>query len=161
MNILTSSVRLVLPGLVCLALARPARAASDPRRILCAQPCTLVLQGANGSIDIKDANGCTDLNALTARRSLKTLYQSGDQYPLEGGREYVLFFNESNDGLFDFDLQIIPGGQQASWSCRVHTIAGPPFIAVEHQAWSTPQEAGQVTVDTRHGKRFIDLAGQP
>ena len=113
--------RLLLLGAAACAFAQPAQAASDPRRVVSAGPCTVTLKAGTGTIDIK---------VPTASGTLKTLWQGGDQSPLAGGQEYVFFFTESKEGLFSFDLQFAPA-QGAPWSCRVKTIPDPPFIRVE------------------------------
>ena len=95
-----------------------AETAYDSRRIVCAQPCTLRLQAGNGTIEVK---------IPTASATLKTLYQPGDTFELEGNKDYVLRFNESQDGFFSFDLQFAPRQGGSTWSCRVRTVAEPPF----------------------------------
>ena len=147
MTSFNSSARCLTLALAGLALVQPARAASDPRRIHCASPCTLVLQAGDGSIDIK---------VPTASGSLRTLYQVGDRFDLEGGKDYVLFFNESAKGMFSFDLQFSPGGSGSTWSCRVKTIATEPFISIEPKGWSG--SAGTVTISTDRAKPFISIA---
>ena len=141
-----STARLLFAGIASLALVQPARAESDPRKIICAKPCTLVMKACNGSIDIK---------VPTASASLKTLYQAGDSFDLEGGKEYVLKLNESRDGWFSFDLQFTPKGGKSTWSCTVKTIAKEPFISLEKAVWSGP--AGKVTINTDRKKPFITL----
>ncbi len=84
MTFSAASPRLLLAGMLSLALVQPASAASDPRRILCAKACTLVLKAGNGSIDVK---------VPTASGTLRTLYKEGDSIQLEGGKDYVLVFN--------------------------------------------------------------------
>jgi len=143
-----SPARLLLAGIASLALVLPARAESDPRKIISAKPCTLVLKAAKGTIDIK---------IPTASASLKTLYQPGDSFDLEGGKEYVLKLNESKDGWFAFDLQFTPKGGTSTWSCTVKTISKEPFISLEKATWSGP--AGKVTINTDRKKPFITLNG--
>jgi hypothetical protein len=130
-------LRLALAACLGLGLASAARAEKDPRRIVCAQACTLELKAANGLIEVK---------VPTASAVLKTLYRSGDRFDLEGGQDYVLMLNESMDGFFTFDLQFSPKDGGPAWSCRVRTIADPPFISVDHAAWSG--RAGKVVVNT-------------
>jgi hypothetical protein len=129
--------RLVLTGCLGLALASTARAEKDPRRIVCAQACTLELKAATGLIEVK---------VPTASATLKILYRSGDRFDLEGGQDYVLMLNESVDGFFSFDLQFSPKDGGPAWSCRVRTIADPPFIDVDRGVWSG--RAGKVVVNT-------------
>jgi hypothetical protein len=129
-------LRLVLAACLGLGLASTARAEKDPRRIVCAQACTLELQAANGLIEVK---------VPTASATLKTLYRSGDRFDLEGGQDYVLMLNESMDGFFSFDLRFSPKDGGSAWSCRVRTVAEPPFISVDRGAWSGP--AGKVVVN--------------
>jgi|GEM_PF-2088196 hypothetical protein len=136
-------IRLLLAG---LALVQPLRAASDSRRIVSAQPCTLVVKAANGTIDIKTPY---------ATATLRTLYQDGDSFQLEGGKDYVLVFRESREGRFSFDLQFKPAGAGSSWSCRVKTLAVEPYIGVDQGTWSGAP--GQITVNTDRTKAFIAL----
>ena len=138
--------RLLLAGLASIALAQPARAATDPRRIQCASACVLTLKAANGTIDIKvpEASG-----------TLRTLAQSGDAFELEAGRVYVLFLKESNEGRFSFDLQFAPKAGGSAWSCLVKTLPIEPFIGVERTAWSGAP--GRVTINTDRTKPFITL----
>lgn len=146
----STPTRLLLAGLASLALVQPARAASDLRRIVCATSCTLVLKAANGTIDVK-----TPL----ASANLRTLYQEGDSFPLEAGKDYVLAFRESKQGWFSFDLEFKPAGAGSTWSCRVRTLSTEPFIGVEQSRWSgTP---GQVTINTDRTKAFITLSSHP
>ena len=144
----TSPARLLLVGVASLALVQPARAESDPRKILCAVPCTLVLKGAKGTIDVK---------IPTASASLKTLSRDGDSIDLEAGKEYVLKLNESKEGWFSFDLQFTPKGSPSSWSCTVKTISKEPFISLEKANWSGA--AGKVTINMDRAKTFITISG--
>lgn len=146
----TPPTRLLLAGLACIALAQPARAAADPRRIQCATPCILTLKAANGRIDIK---------IPTASRTLGTLAQPGDSFELEGGKDYVLMLNESNEGFFSFDLAFAPKAGGSAWSCRVKTLPFDPFIGVEKSAWSGAP--GQVTINTDRTKPFITIGSLP
>jgi hypothetical protein len=125
-------------------LPLPAETAYDSRRIVCARPCTLRLQAGIGTIEVK---------VPTASATLKTLYQPGDSYPLDGGKEYVLRFNESPEGYFSFDLQFTPCQGGSAVSCRVRTVADPPFIQVDREAWTG--RAGQVEVNTDRTKPFL------
>ena len=142
--------RLLLAGLASIALAQPARAATDPRRIQCASACVLTLKAANGTIDIK---------IPTASGTLRTLAQSGDAFELEGGKDYVLFLKESNEGVFSFDLQFAPKAGGSTWSCRVQTAPAEPFISVDKTAWSGAP--GQVAINTDRTKPFITLNSRP
>ena len=142
--------RLLLAGLASLALVQPARAASDLRRIVCARSCTLVLKAANGTIEVK-----TPLASAT----LRTLYQTGDSFLLEAGKDYVLAFKESKEGMFSFDLQFKPTGAGSTWSCRVRTLSVEPFISIDQGTWSGP--SGQVTINTDRTKAFITLDSHP
>ncbi len=150
MTLSTRSSRFLLAGLASLVLVQPAFAAGDPRRVQCAQTCTLTARTLNGSIDIK--------NPL-ASGTLKTLAQAGDAYELAGGQEYVLVLNESKAGWFSFELQFTPKGEGAPWSCRVRTIPDPPYIAVDRATWTgTP---GQVTLNLDRTKPIILLSSKP
>ena len=143
---LPPSKRLLLWGLAVLAAAPPALAESDSRKIRCAKPCQLALETGEGSIDIK--------NPL-ASGTLGTLAKPGDTFNLEGGKEYVLKLNESKAGFFRFDLRLTPAGQDATWTCRVRTLAVEPFISVEGGTWSGP--AGKVAINTDRVKPLIEL----
>jgi len=146
MNCHRTPTHLLLAGLASLALVQPARAASDLRRIVCTRSCILVLKAANGTIDVK-----TPLASAT----LRTLYQAGDSFQLEAGKDYVLAFRESREGMFSFDLQFKPTEAGSVWSCRVRTLSTEPFIGVERSTWlGTP---GQVTINTDRTKPFITL----
>ena len=142
----TIPARLLLVGIASFALVQPARAESDPRKIICAKPCTLVLKAAKGTIDVK---------IPTASGTLKTLYQDGDSFDLEGGKEYVLKLNESKEGWFSFDLQFKPKGGTSTWSCTVKTISKEPYISVEKANWSGT--AGKVSIDMVRTKPFIQI----
>ena len=133
--------------LLCLAgslLPLAGEAAYDSRRIHCEGPCTLRLQAGTGTIEVK---------VPTASATLKTLYRPGDSFELEGGKDYVLRFNESPDGLFSFDLDFAPRQGGKTWSCRVRTAADPPFIQVDRQAWTG--QPGQVEVNTDRTKPLL------
>lgn len=137
-------IRLLFTGLVAMSLVQPAHAAGDPRKILCAWPCTLTMKAGVGTIDVK---------VPLASGTLKTLYREGDSFELEGGKDYVLVFKESKDGLFSFDLRFAAKAGDSVWSCRVKTIPTEPYISVEQTAWSgTP---GQVAINTDRVKPFI------
>jgi hypothetical protein len=146
MTFSAASPRLLLAGLISLGLVLPARAASDPRKILCAKATTLVLKAGNGSIDVK---------IPTASGTLRTLYKEGDSIELEGGKDYVLVFNESKDGRFSFDLQFAPTGGGPVWSCRVKTIPTAPFIDIQPGPWSGAPD--QVTINTDRTQAFITI----
>jgi hypothetical protein len=149
MTFSTSPARYLFLGLAALVLVQSARAASDPRKIHCARPCTLVLKAAIGTIDVK---------FHTVSGTLKTLYQEGDKFELEAGKDYVLFFNESNrEGKFSFDLEFIPAGGDSAWSCRVKTISTEPFISVEPKGWSGAPS--KVAINTDPTKPFITIDG--
>jgi len=142
----TPSARRLVFAVAGLALAQVAHAESDSRRVICARPCILATKAANGSIEIK---------IPTATNVLKSLNQEGDSFQLEAGREYVLVFKESKDGFFRFDLQFAPVGTATTWSCRVQTLAVPPFIGVSNGVWAgTP---GKVVINTDRVKPFILL----
>jgi len=130
--------------LVGSILPLAAETAYDSRRIVCAQPCTLRLQAGSGTIEVK---------IPTASATLKTLYRPGDSFDLEGNKDYVLRFNESQDGFFSFDLQFAPRQGGSAWSCRVRTVAEPPFIQVDRQTWTG--RAGQVEINTDRTKPFL------
>ena len=134
---------ILLTGLVAV---QAAHAASDPRKVVCAQACTLQLRAAEGFIDIK---------VPTASGNLKTLYGPGDRFELQAGQEYVLFLNESIKGWFKFDLTFTPKDGGPAWSCRVQTIADAPFIKVDQAAWSGPER--KVVVNFDRTKTFLAL----
>jgi hypothetical protein len=146
MNVIPSSARGLALGLAGLALAQVAHAESDARRIISAKPCTLATLAANGTIEVK---------IPTATAVLATLSQPGDSFLLDGGKEYVLVFKESKDGLFRFDLKFSPTGSASAWSCRVQTLATPPFIGVRNASWSGAP--GKVTINTDRTKSFISI----
>jgi hypothetical protein len=139
-----NSCRVLVLGAAVSALPLSAETAYDSRRILCAQPCTLQVQAAEGTLEVK---------VPTASATLKTLYQPGDTFDLEGGKDYVLRFNESQGGFFSFDLRFTAKGGGSAWSCRVKTVADPPFIKVEQESWSG--RAGQVEINTDRTKPFL------
>ena len=103
MNIFYSLNRPATAVLIALAAAQAAHAVADPRSVVCAQACTLQLKAAKGFIDIK---------VPSASGTLRTLYNPGDRFDLEAGKEYVLFLNESMEGWFSFDLLFTPQGRQ-------------------------------------------------
>jgi hypothetical protein len=132
--------------LVLLAAAQAAQAVADPRRVVCAQSCTVQLKAAEGFIDIK---------VPSASGNLKTLYNPGDRFDLEAGKEYVLFLNESIKGWYSFQLVFTPKDGSTAWSCQVKTTAEPPFIQVDQTAWTGP--AGKVAIDLDRKKTFLNL----
>ena len=142
----TPSKRLLLWGLAVLAAAPPALAESDARKVRCLRPCQLALQTGEGTIEIK--------NPL-ASGTLHTLAKPGDAFNLEAGKEYVLKLNESKAGFFRFDLRLTPAGQDATWTCRVRTLAVEPFISGEGGTWFGP--AGKVAINTDRVKPLIEL----
>lgn len=128
------------------ALGTAARGATDPRVLVCAQPCTLVLKSANGTIDVKD---------LLATPTLKTLYQPGDEFPVDAHRKYALMLNESKDGFYKFELQLIPKDKDSIWTFRIQTIPTEPFIAVVDEGWS--RQPGRVVIQTERTQPLITL----
>ena len=146
MTLVTPYARRFALGVAGLALAQMAHAESDSRRIIATRPCTLLAKAVNGTIEIK---------IPTATSVLKTLAEPGDQFQMEGGREYVLVLKESREGLFRFDLQFAPAGAGSTWSCRVQTQATAPFIGIVNGAWSGAP--GKVTLSTDRTKFLISL----
>lgn len=146
MNIFYSLHRPATVALVALAASQAVHAVADPRRVICAQACTLQLKAAKGFIDIK---------VPSASGTLRTLYNPGDQFDLEAGKEYVLFLNESADGWFSFDLLFTPKDGSAAWSCRVKTIPEAPFLRVDQTAWSGPE--GKAVINVDRTKTFLKL----
>ena len=146
MILATPSVRRFLLGTASLVLVQAAHAESDARRVICARPCILATKTANGTIEVKTP---------FASNVLKTLAQQGDSFKLEAGREYVLVFKESQAGFSRFDLNFSPVGTASTWSCRVQTLAVPPFIGVANAVWSgTPS---RITINTDRVKPFISM----
>lgn len=146
MNYSAGMSRLAGLAFAGLAAISSAQAAQDPRKVVCTQACTLQLKAATGVIDIKVPN---------ASGNLKTLYNAGDRFDLEAGKEYVLFFNESKEGWFSFELQFTPKDGSAAWSCRVKTAPDPPFIKVDQTTWTGP--AGKALVNFDRTKTFLAL----
>jgi hypothetical protein len=147
MNIFYHLRRPATLALLALAAAQAVHAVADPRKVVCAQPCTIQLKAAKGFIDIK---------VPTASGNLKTLYNPGDRFDLEAGKEYVLFLNESVEGWFSFELLFTPKDGSAAWSCRVKTIPEDPFIRVDQTAWSGPAGKAELNVADRT-KTFLNL----
>ena len=146
MTLCAVPIRSLCLGLASLALVQPARAAGDTRRVRCDQPCALVMKAAVGVLEVK---------AFPTSPALGSLYRDGDRFQLEGGRDYFLVFNESQDGLFSFDLQFIVNGGGSAWSCRVKAIPETPFIAVAQGAWTGP--AGEVSVSTDRARPLLRI----
>ena len=133
-------------ALLALGGSQTAQAASDYRKIQVDRDCTIETLALEGILDVM---------VLDSATPLKTLYKVGDQYQLQGGKEYVLKFSESSAGFFAFDLRFTPKDSPSSWSCRVKTIADPPFIKVDHGVWTGPE--GKVVINTNRYKDFITL----
>ena len=140
----TPFTSLVRTGLLAAALGTAVHGATDPRVMVCAQPCTLVLKAADGTIDIKD---------LQATPTLKTLYKAGDEFHLDANRKYALMLNESKAGLYNFELQLIPQDQASIWTFRIQTKATEPFIRVVDEGWS--HDPGKVVIQTERAKPLI------
>jgi len=146
MTFTSTPARLLFAGLAAMTLAQAAHAAGDPRKIRCAWPCTLTLTAGVGSIDIK---------VPLASGTLRTLYKEGDTFDLEAGKDYVLVFQESKEGLFRFDLRFAAKTGGSAWSCRVRTIPAEPYISVEQSVWEGPPS--RVVINTDRVKPFIVL----
>jgi hypothetical protein len=142
--------RVLLLGLLHAALGRAAWGATDPRVLVCAEPCALVLKSANGTIDVKD---------LLASPTLKTLYREGDVFQVEANRKYALMLRESKDGFYDFELQLVPQNRDSTWTFRIKTIPTEPFISVVDEGWS--KVPGKVVVQTDRTKPLIMLESAP
>ena len=98
-----------------------------------------------------------DLNCRQADllRPHQHLDGTGADYQFKAGTDYVLVFNESQDGFFNFDLRFEFPATGSTWSCRVRTTADEPFIAVDDKGWQG--RPGVAVANLDRGKLFLSL----